>query len=226
MTTLPVQPEGKPDPVARARKALDATYDVGSLKGRLSDEYKILQDKIDKIGSFRFTIRGWSVTAVVAGAAASTKADGLATAVLVSVGLIAMMWFFFNFELKEVNLRTLLTDRAQRLEKAFIRLDATQRAPKRPLFPVPFLASEIIAYGMGTRLVRARTLNRIESPPPFRVRVKSKWRAWRNANLVFYAVLCLLALAPLASRRAAIARWSDIHIKTYFSIPAGPPVHS
>jgi hypothetical protein len=192
-------------------------------RDRLSDEYKILQDKIDKIGSFRFTIRGWSVTAVIAGAAASTKADSLTTAISVSAGLVAMIWFFFNFELEEVNLRSLLTDRAQRLEKAFIRLDAKQKAPKRPLFPVPFLANEIIAHGMRTRLVRGRRLNRIESLPPLSVRVKSQWRAWRNANVVFYTVLCLLALAPLASWRGAIVRWSDTHIKTYFSIPAGPP---
>lgn len=42
---------------------------------QLSSEYKILQDKIDKIGTFRFTIRGWSVTLVAASivTAGSTK---------------------------------------------------------------------------------------------------------------------------------------------------------
>jgi hypothetical protein len=33
---------------------------------RLADEYKILQDKIDKIGAFRFTIKGWSITVIIA----------------------------------------------------------------------------------------------------------------------------------------------------------------
>jgi len=33
---------------------------------RLMDEYKILQDKIDKIGAFRFTIKGWSITVIIA----------------------------------------------------------------------------------------------------------------------------------------------------------------
>ncbi|MGB6942140.1 MAG: hypothetical protein WBE37_07090 [Bryobacteraceae bacterium] len=36
------------------------------LLDQLSSEYKILQDKIDKIGAFKFTIRGWSVTIVIA----------------------------------------------------------------------------------------------------------------------------------------------------------------
>ena len=46
------------------------------------DEYKILQDKIDKIGGFRFTIKGWSVTAVIA---ANIAADVLFTAGISSI---------------------------------------------------------------------------------------------------------------------------------------------
>ena len=38
----------------------------------LSDEYKILQDKIDKIGAFRFTIKGWSVTVIAVSVAAGS----------------------------------------------------------------------------------------------------------------------------------------------------------
>ncbi len=41
----------------------------------MNSEYRILQDKLDKIGGFRTTIRGWSVTLVVASiiAAGSSK---------------------------------------------------------------------------------------------------------------------------------------------------------
>lgn len=53
MTASSVHPEGKPDPLARTKKAFDATYSEADLRERLSDEYKILQDKIDKIGGFR-----------------------------------------------------------------------------------------------------------------------------------------------------------------------------
>ena len=37
---------------------------------RLADEYRIIQDKIDKIGAFRFTIKGWSVTVIIGAIAA------------------------------------------------------------------------------------------------------------------------------------------------------------
>lgn len=37
-----------------------------ALLDQLSVEYRIIQDKIDKIAGFRFTIRGWSVTILVA----------------------------------------------------------------------------------------------------------------------------------------------------------------
>lgn len=42
---------------------------------QMNSEYRILQDKLDKIGGFRTTIRGWSVTLVVASiiAAGSSK---------------------------------------------------------------------------------------------------------------------------------------------------------
>lgn len=42
---------------------------------QMNSEYRILQDKLDKIGGFRTTIRGWSITLVVASiiAAGSSK---------------------------------------------------------------------------------------------------------------------------------------------------------
>ena len=40
----------------------------------MSSEYKILQDNIDKIGAFKFTIRGWSVTIVIASCIGATTA--------------------------------------------------------------------------------------------------------------------------------------------------------
>jgi hypothetical protein len=49
-------------------------FEPDDFKKRLTDEYKILQDKIDKIGSFRFTIKGWSVSAVLAASAAAGSA--------------------------------------------------------------------------------------------------------------------------------------------------------
>ena len=65
---------------------------------RLLDEYKILQDKIDKIGAFRFTIKGWSITVLVAvvfaGSATNVKPLwALAVcAIAVLVGLFLYEW--------------------------------------------------------------------------------------------------------------------------------------
>ena len=46
-----------------------------TLLDQMNSEYRILQDKLDKIGGFRTTIRGWSVTLVIASiiAAGSSK---------------------------------------------------------------------------------------------------------------------------------------------------------
>jgi len=55
--------------VTTAPNQAQKAFDEADFKQRLTDEYKILQDKIDKIGGFRFTIKGWSVTAVIAASA-------------------------------------------------------------------------------------------------------------------------------------------------------------
>jgi len=75
-----------PETIEQARLLLD----------QLSREYQILQDKIDKIGGFKFTIRGWSVTIVVA------SSIGAATATLPSpfllLGLIIFVLVFGHME--------------------------------------------------------------------------------------------------------------------------------
>lgn len=80
MADAPIQP-GLPAQVsggiAAPNAAATVRFDEADFKARLIDEYKILQDKIDKIGGFRFTIKGWSVTAVIAASAASTTAQRL-----------------------------------------------------------------------------------------------------------------------------------------------------
>lgn len=54
------------------------------------DEYKILQGKIDKIGEFRFLVRGWAVTLVTAAALANLGADLPAYTILGIIPLVAM----------------------------------------------------------------------------------------------------------------------------------------
>src|SRR2546429_4289353 len=62
---------------------------------RLAEEYKILQDKIDKIGAFRFTIKGWSITVIVAALFAGTATDSIPPLLLLGCLFTVLALFFF-----------------------------------------------------------------------------------------------------------------------------------
>jgi hypothetical protein len=87
--------------------------------GRLLDEYKILQDKLDKIGEFRFTIKGWSVTVTLAALTAATAANASAWVALLPL-LVAMA--FFVLERKQHELSEAYGRRAVEIEAAMMRL--------------------------------------------------------------------------------------------------------
>ena len=96
----------------------------------LSDEYKALQDKIDKIGAFRFTIKGWSVTVVVAGliAGAASK-DG--SPVLIATVLDACLIFFFLFEREQVRISWKFGERVREIEREVDRMRRANRWTSR-----------------------------------------------------------------------------------------------
>jgi hypothetical protein len=94
-------------------------FDEADFKKRLTDEYKILQDKIDKIGGFRFVIKGWSVTAVIAASAAGSATRSLLTVLTISAGLALMLLLFFLFEFEQVKLSRIFGARARKLEGSF-----------------------------------------------------------------------------------------------------------
>jgi len=163
--------------------------DVGDLKKRIADEHKILQDKIDKIGGFRFTIKGWSITAVIAASAVGTK-EGLLTGVMISLGLARRLLFFFHFEYEQVKLSRIFGNRARVLEAHLNRLDRVGRvvAP----IPVPYMAHEV---GDASRK-RAR---RAAQPLDLRARWNHlkgwlpDWQISWKAHIYFYFVLIALA---------------------------------
>jgi hypothetical protein len=85
------------------------------LLDQLSQEYRILQDKIDKIGAFKFTIRGWSVTIVVAssiGAATTTLPSPL-----LLLGLIVFVLLFFHMEWIQTQHRDIFGRRCAEIER-------------------------------------------------------------------------------------------------------------
>lgn len=89
-------------------------------RDQLSDEYRVLQDKIDKIGAFRFTIRGWSITLVLA------SAFGAITAKLPSyyplLGLVVIVAVFLVMERDQARYTLTFGRRSAILEKRIWRL--------------------------------------------------------------------------------------------------------
>lgn len=135
---------------------------------RLTDEYKILQDKIDKIGAFRFTIKGWSVTAVIAASATSNGVHSLLALLVISFGLAALMFFFFRMEFEQIRLRAFFGYRAKKLEKAFVQLDRGHRV-KVP-FAVPNLATEVESNSRSQRMLD-------------KAHRKRRWILWRASDM-------------------------------------------
>jgi len=207
MASHPPQP-GKPSPIRDIRQLRMNSYDERDFKGRLSEEYKILQDKIDKIGAFRFTIKGWSITAVIA-ASAAASGKGLATAFTISLGLVLMLIFFFLLEYEQVRCSRLFGDRAGRLEDAFKKISLGKGREVYADLPVPHTAHELVWAGH-----RTKSFGR---GPQYREGTKAwkgwveKWHASRQAHFGFYVVLIALALAPLLSQHSEIgAKWKGL----------------
>jgi len=188
-----MNPPSERDITERSRVSLvsdSTTSHREDFQRRLTDEYKILQDKIDKIGAFRFTIKGWSVTAVIAASAAGGAANSSRTMLTISVGLAAMVIFFFLLEFEQVKLSRLFGRRAMRLESAFARVDRGSKNAYTARFPVPHTATEI---AMGHRRGRTSLVEQTWLPE----RWADQCRVVRSAHIWFYVVLLCLAFAPL-----------------------------
>jgi hypothetical protein len=166
-------------------------YNEKEFKGLLSDEYKMLQDKIDRIGAFRFTIKGWALTAVI-GASAAAGGRSLPTVCTIWLGLLLMLFFFFLLEHEQVRWSRLFGDRAGRLEDAFRRVRRGRGQQVFETFSVPYTAHELVLEvyrhqehkgGAKSRSVKARW--------------KGKWHSWRRAHVEFYLALGVLTFVPL-----------------------------
>ena len=123
----------------------------------LMREYQILQEKIDKIGGFRFTIKGWALTldtgAVVA--AFATSLDRRLSILLV-LGVVGALWLL---ELRQTHLSEIFQNRAFRIEKVVMRRltsHGLRRADVALLMGVPGIASEIRSPLEGRQLVASR----------------------------------------------------------------------
>ena len=176
----------------------------------MTDEYKILQDKIDKIGAFRFTIKGWAVTAVIGATAAASAANSLTAALVVSSGLAILVYFFFRFEVEQVRLSRLFGLLAGNIEQAF---DDIDRGTLRRWFPSPLVATEIVRSKQSKNrpnrfkwwmLWRYVGVRHHSARKAWRKGVTEDWGVWRSAHVAFYIVLLVLAFVPVATRYKSV----------------------
>ena len=152
---------------------------------KLENEYKILQDKIDKIGAFRFTIKGWSVTVILAAAFAGASTLKV-PAWLWLISLFCFLISFFCFELEQTKLRRKFGLRCISIESAITQVLRT------------------VATRSGNVIVRARFVKLRFVPGITNLLHKrsagsdleewSRWRTFREADGLFYAVLGVLTL--------------------------------
>jgi hypothetical protein len=179
------------------------------LVNRLVDEYKILQDKIDKIGAFRFTIKGWSITVIIASIFAGSTTSAVPPWVL-GVSLLGFLAAFFYFERQQTNFSYRFGQRVLRIEDVLSRL---LRKMAREL------GSEFVRDSfIGLRSVPGighRGLRRTSRPRP-----RTVLRSCFDADVWFYFAQALLVLAFIFLRGGSSPRQRD---STVSNIVVGSP---
>lgn len=152
---------------------------------KLENEYKILQDKIDKIGAFRFTIKGWSITVILAAVFASASTVKI-PAWLWLVSLLGFLVLFFLFELEQIKLRHSFGQRCISIESAItqvLRTGATKAGDA--IVRANFVKLRFVP-GITNHLHKRSARSDLEE--------WSTWRAFREADVLFYAALGLLTI--------------------------------
>ena len=181
----------------------------------LTDEYKILQDKIDKIGAFRVTIKGWSVTATVAFFLAVASEKGLSPA-LGAVAINVLLGFFFWFEREQTELGWKFGSRARNIE---VQIDRRRRkAGQKGFFSSPNIARALFGTKKPAVLIRHE----------FKNRKLEKCRAWINresklaakANILFYLVLILASWVPVWAGMKSQNPPPPVVIQNIIQVPA------
>jgi hypothetical protein len=153
---------------------------------KLENEYKILQDKIDKIGAFRFTIKGWSITVILAAAFASASAVKIPSWLWL-VSLFGFLFLFFRFELEQTTLRHTFGQRCILIESAITRVLRTAATRSRG-------DTIVRAQFVKLRLVPGITNHLRKQSSGSDSEEWSRWRAFREADGFFYVALGLLTL--------------------------------
>lgn len=182
------------EPSAPPTSSVKVTDELMDFRKRLSDEYKILQEKIDKIGAFRFTIKGWAIAIVGAVSAAAGAVNGLKIAVCISIILAMLVIFLFELEVEQIRLSRLFGERARTLEKLLSMPDPRRGSARLP--SVPHTAHEIAKASYQRKLAK-RKRSRIAH---WRYSIQYLWKIGRSAHRGFYSVLLILTSIPILRR--------------------------
>src|SRR5580658_5387448 len=161
---------------------------------QLSNEYKILQDKIDKIGAFKFTIRGWSVTIVIASCIGATTTRLPSPFLL--LGLIVFVLVFYRMEHVQTGHGETFARRCAKIERWIWRLLREQGS--KPPGMVPRIAHEL------ADLTRAELATWKDHP-----RARQVAHAWRSRDEHFFYPVLIVVIAALFEWLASHPRASE-----------------
>jgi hypothetical protein len=175
--------------------------DKNILLEQMNSEYKLLQDKIDKIGAFRFTIRGWSVTLVIASIIAAGSSNIVSPYIL---GLLPLfVYALYTTERKQNHYSIVFGERALYLEKR-IREELRSHSQGEPIVGLfPGLAHHLHSVRQNENVGGARAW--VTDPDHFFYVVQ--------VIAVAVAIAVLVWLAP-ASKPDSFERQTVIQLQT------------
>jgi len=153
---------------------------------RLESEYRIVQDKIDKIGGFRFTIRGWTVTLVTGAVLAVASTKYLSPLALLF--LFVLLAVFAAIERRQNRNQQVLEDRAFEIEVEFRRIQTEVGGTQERLTMSPRIAHSL----RDRSLLDGGAIRRFVENP-------DRWFYWVLVGVIFAAVLFLLYARPQES---------------------------
>jgi len=196
----------------------DTPPEVGANKSAVpnpfGDEYKILQDKIDKIGAARITIKGWSVTATIGVLLTIASNRGFSSPVT-AVGLDVLLAFFFLFERQQVRLGWMFNARARNIE---IQIDKFRRAAgERVLFSSPNIARSLFGAKKPRDTEPFAFKNRkLEKA---RTKLSLQLRIAIGSDLAFYLALGFSAWLPMYVTPPAPPEPTPVVIQNSIQLP-------
>jgi hypothetical protein len=164
------------------------------LETRLSSEYSIVQDKIDKIGAFRFTIRGWTVTLITATMLAVASAKLLSPYSLLF--LLPPLLMFWSIEKKQNRNQQIFEDRAFDIEAELRRLRPANSDSRTSSIESPKIAHSLKESSANTGYISGF----IADP--------DRWFYWMLALFVFLVVGFLVFVGQKDKSR----EWGDVYI--------------